>query len=644
MKKLWQIGSIPFVLLLLATSIAVASTAEPLTQDEASVPPSEILDVAQVGPSAVNIDGPTSGTVNADYKFQISVDPISVTLPISYSIIYTDQASPWSGILPTRAFTTPNQSWGTPGTKIITVTAKNFHGTATGTHTIVINEAAGTKVILTGPDSGMTSTPYTFTATISPTTASVPITYTFEASDGLGPTSGTFAHTDPIYWRNVSWTTPGEKTVTVTAQNVEGTYVDTHTIKISSGNIFLPLVQKNYTPPFSPSEDIPWNYTAIKVPEAWASSTGEGIVIADVGTGVDLDHPDLAANIIGGYDFVDDDTTPNDELGAGSFIAGIIAGVANNGGIVGIAPHAKIMPVKIFDSTGDATYADIAAGITWADDHGADIINLSFILTQQSGTVEDALEDVYYSMMLAMVGDCGGDDYAAHGCTMQHQFVWPARFIENPVGSTNSSNQLSDFSSEALPFVVAPGEGIYSTGLDGGYATGSSTGYASAHAAGVAALVWAANPTYGPSEVRGAILYSADDLGYATPSHAVGFGLIDAAAAITQNPYGGWATEADAYTTQPAASDVQTLDAPQQTTTMIEDEVLVKLSDKASLSQVWNKTRLRLSEPKVIDVIEGLNVYRLSVPADQRTAIIESLLQTPGVEYAEPNYLIQLSW
>jgi hypothetical protein len=642
MKKLWQIGLIPFVLLLLATSIAVASTAEPFTQDEASVSLSQILDLAQVGPSAVNIGGPTDGTVDTEYNFQISVEPISVTVPISYSIIYTDQASPWSGILP-RTFTTPGQSWSTPGTKIITVTAKNFHGTAVGTHTIVINEAAGTKVILTGPDSGMTSMPYTFTATISPTTASVPITYTFEASDGLGPTSGTFAHTDPIYWRNVSWTTPGEKTVTVTAQNVEGTYIGTHTIEIKSGTIFLPLVQKNYTPPFNPSETIPWNYTAMRVPEAWASSTGEGIVIADVGTGVDLDHPDLAANIIGGYDFVDDDTTPDDKLGAGSFIAGIIAGVANNGGIVGIAPHAKIMPVKIYGSDGTATYADIAAGIEWAADNGADIINLSFIFTQQSGTVEDAIEDVYGVLILAMVGDCGGADYADHGCTLESQYVWPARYAEaEGIGSTNSSNQLSDFSSEALPLVVAPGEGIYSTGLDGGYATGSSTGYASAHAAGAAALVWAANPTYDPSEVRGAILYSADDLGYATPSHAVGFGLIDAAAAITQNPYGGWATKANADTTQPAAPDARSFDALRQTTTTMEDEVLVKLSDGASLNQVWNKTGFKLSELRVLDVIERLNVYRLSVPADQQTVIINSLLQTPDVEYAEPNYRITL--
>ena len=91
MKKLWQIGAIPFVLFLLATSIAVASSVEPLTQDEASVSVSQILDVAQVGPSAVNIGGPTAGTVDTACDFPITVDPISVTLPISVSITYTDR-------------------------------------------------------------------------------------------------------------------------------------------------------------------------------------------------------------------------------------------------------------------------------------------------------------------------------------------------------------------------------------------------------------------------------------------------------------------------------------------------------------------------------------------------------------------------
>jgi hypothetical protein len=124
---------------------------------------------------------------------------------------------------------------------------------------------------------------------------------------------------------------------------------------------------------------------------------------------------------------------------------------------------------------------------------------------------------------------------------------------------------------------------------------------------------------------------------------AQGQGRIDAAAAITQDPYGGWA-HADASTAQPVPPTTQSLDAPHQTTTTIEDEVLVKLSDEVIPSQVWKQTGFRLSELRTIDVIEGLNIYRLSVPADQREAIIDSLLQIPGVEFAEPNYQIQLSW
>ncbi|MCP4539359.1 MAG: S8 family serine peptidase [Chloroflexi bacterium] len=601
---------------------------------------------AAVAPVTATITGPQTGQLGVPYTFTITIDPVDVTMPITYEAQYTDGSSPLGPFsLPQRVVNTPSITWTIPGTKTVWVKASNEEGFMTGTHEIVISEAPvdpQAQVILTGPANGMTNQPYIFTATISPTTATKPITYTFMRTDGSGPLSSGPVDSNAIALQNVIWTTPGTKVVTATAQNADGTYIDTLAVEITSGTIFLPLVLKGYTPPFSPSEDILWNLAAMRVPEAWASSTGQGIVIADIGTGVDLDHPDLAANIVGGYNFVNDTTVPEDDVGTGTFIAGIIAGVPNNGGIVGVAPHAKIMPVKVIDSNGAFTSADVAAGIRWAYDNGARLINLSFMFTMESATIDDALEHAFYALVFGMEGDCGGTDYADHGCTIQNQNVWPARYANvEGIGSTDIDNQLSDFSTEFQPMVVAPGEGIYSTGLNGGYATGSSTGYASAHAAGVAALVWAANPTYYDGDVRGAILHSADDLGYVTPSMAVGFGLIDAAAAITQNPSGGWA-KANTDTVQPSVSGARSLDAPRQTTTMMEDEVLVKLSDGASLGQVWNEMGFKLSELRVLDVIEGLNVYRLSVPTDQQTAIISGLLETPGVEYAEPNHLVMI--
>ena len=203
-----------------------------------------------VAPVTVTITGPETGQLGVPYTFTVAVDPEGVTTPITYEIQYTDGSAPLGPFnLNQRVVDTPSITWATTGTKTIWVQATNEEGSAIGTHEIAISEEPATpqtKVILTGPASGLTNTPYTFTATISPTTASVPITYTFEASDGLGPTSEQLAHTNPIDWPNVEWTVPGTKTVTVTAQNADGTYIDTHIIEIDSGTIFLPLVIRNY--------------------------------------------------------------------------------------------------------------------------------------------------------------------------------------------------------------------------------------------------------------------------------------------------------------------------------------------------------------------------------------------------------------
>jgi subtilisin family serine protease len=136
---------------------------------------------------------------------------------------------------------------------------------------------------------------------------------------------------------------------------------------------------------FSPNDPLlsrQWGLDQIKAAGAWSrGALGNGATIAIVDTGVDLNHPDLQGRLLPGADFVSDETcTPGaqDLNGHGTHVAGIAAATANNGiGIAGVAPLAKILPVRVLDSTGSGTGADIVAGIEWAADHGAQVINLS---------------------------------------------------------------------------------------------------------------------------------------------------------------------------------------------------------------------------------------------------------------------------
>ncbi|HVJ99021.1 MAG TPA: S8 family serine peptidase, partial [Acidimicrobiia bacterium] len=130
----------------------------------------------------------------------------------------------------------------------------------------------------------------------------------------------------------------------------------------------------------------------LRMDRAWDKSKGSGVTVAVIDSGVDFSHPDLAGRLVPGRNMINPGASPRDDLGHGTAVAGVLVANMNNRlGIAGIAPAAKIMPIKALDGAGNGTDPDIAAGIDWARTNGAKVINLSVSGPVSSGVLADAV-------------------------------------------------------------------------------------------------------------------------------------------------------------------------------------------------------------------------------------------------------------
>ncbi|MEW5960747.1 MAG: S8 family peptidase [Chloroflexota bacterium] len=404
---------------------------------------------------------------------------------------------------------------------------------------------------------------------------------------------------------------------------------------------YLPLVFRNAcADSFSYNETLRYNLTKINIEAAWQRcSQGQGITIAVIDTGVDLDHPDLQANLVTGKTFVSGTGTADDDQGHGSHVAGIIAAVHNNGGVIGVAPEASLLPVKVLDSAGSGSISDVADGIIWAADNGADVINLSLGSVAGSATLKAAVDYAYNQGVLLVVagGNCGDAAYYLNGCSYQDQPLYPGAYTNViAVAATDSSDNQSSFSNQGSYIdIAAPGSTIYSTYPAGSYATMSGTSMATPHLAGLAALVWSQNSDLTSQEVWAQIRNTADDLGASGWDQQFGYGRIDAAAAMGALQTTS-TTAADDSLAEISAAAAET-QAP-----YIAGELLLKLRTGFTVNQVLDPVELGTADAKVADTIDQIGVQKLTVTSGQEQTVLAQLRNSMGIEYAELNYVVTI--
>jgi subtilisin family serine protease len=253
----------------------------------------------------------------------------------------------------------------------------------------------------------------------------------------------------------------------------------------------------------------------IKATEGWDWSTGSSdVTIAIVDSGIALTHEDLRNKVDPGYDFVNDDTDPMDDNGHGTMVASLAAAETDNGvGIAGVAWNARLLPVKVLDNKGNGSYLTIAAGIKYAADKGAQVINLSLGGNADSYILKDACQYAFDKgcVLVAAAGDTGSEE-------VQFPAAYDALCLA--VGSTDANDILAPTSNRGPQIdVVAPGVWVIGASFNPAkpselrsYTWGSGTSLAAAHVSGAAALLISYKPLLTNVQVMAMIMYTADDV------------------------------------------------------------------------------------------------------------------------------------
>jgi len=271
-----------------------------------------------------------------------------------------------------------------------------------------------------------------------------------------------------------------------------------------------------------------WHLAKVNAAGAWDTTSGSGVTIAILDSGINVAHPDLKDRLVPGYNFYSNNTDVSDVCGHGTAVAGVAAASSNNAlGVAGVAGAARIMPLRVAysDSTGCyAYYSTIADALTYAADNGARVANVSYGGVAGSVTVQSAAR--YMKSKGGLVFVSAGNNNIDENITTDGSMV--------AVSATDSADNKASFSSWGnFVSLSAPGTGIWTTNNAGSYSSWNGTSFSSPLSAGVAALVMAARPDLDAAQAEAMLYSTAVDLGSAGRDPVFGYGRVNAAAAVS---------------------------------------------------------------------------------------------------------------
>ncbi|MBP1156314.1 MULTISPECIES: S8 family peptidase [unclassified Paenibacillus] len=270
-----------------------------------------------------------------------------------------------------------------------------------------------------------------------------------------------------------------------------------------------------------------WNLPQIETEAGWNITKGsQDVIVAVVDTGVDIKHPDLSNQLVSGYNVVNPESDPMDDVGHGTHVAGVVGALVNNNlGVAGMSWYNRIMPVKVLDQSGAGSTYAVAQGIIWATDHGAKVINMSLGNYADAEFLHDAIRYAFDRDVI-LIAASGNDNTERPG----YPAAYPEVFAVAAVDSQKSKASFSNYGDYID--VAAPGVSIASTYPQNQYAALSGTSMASPHVTALAALIRSANPELKNTEVMQLMRDTAMDLGDAGKDKYFGYGLIDVVAAL----------------------------------------------------------------------------------------------------------------